>query len=376
MNSFTRFFLVLLRLAIGWHFLFEGLEKIESVNLGPTTTNRPWTSEPYLREASGPFGDYFRRTIGDPDDVALAKLTVAPLPPGQDPAKTPLYRRFPPALEQEWNAYLEAFLAHYGLDQSADASQRKEKDRQIDLVKKKLAQNMDQTAHWLMTGTKQVTKTFPSGTVQVKRTTPQRVEEYRQQVERVRGMEREDLPAFGRDVRKDQLRAAKGEARQLRMDLLRDLDVQTTEMTKALTDILTAKQKELGPVPSPKMDRQIERIDAITRWGLTAVGVGLLLGLFTRVSCLGGAAFLLLFYLTMPPFPWVPENVRAEGHYLFVNKNLIEMLALLCLATTRSGCWAGLDGLLQFLNPWRRRNHSSGTTAQSNGPSAHSPAST
>jgi uncharacterized membrane protein YphA (DoxX/SURF4 family) len=373
MNSLTRVFLVLLRVAIGWHFLFEGLEKIESVDLGPTTTNRPWTSEPYLREASGPFGDYFRRKIGDLDDMALAKLTVAPLPPGQDSAKTPLHTRFPPALEREWNAYLDAFLAHYGLDQAADASERKAKDRQVDLVKKKLQQNMDQTAHWLLTGTKQVTKTFPSGTVQVTRTTPERVEEYRQQVERVRAMEREDLPAFGRDVRKDQLRAAKDEARRLRIDLLRDLEAQTTEMMKALADVLTTEQKSLGPVPSPKLDRQIERIDAITRWGLTAVGVGLLLGLFTRVACLGGAAFLLSFYLTMPPFPWVPENVRAEGHYLFVNKNLIEMLALLCVATTRSGCWAGLDGLLQFLNPWRRQNRATATAARSAGSSAHSP---
>jgi hypothetical protein len=45
----------------------------------------------------------------------------------------------------------------------------------------------------------------------------------------------------------------------------------------------------------------------------------------------------------------------VEGHYYFVNKNLIEMLALLVLATTRSGCWLGLDGLLHRLNPWRRR---------------------
>jgi hypothetical protein len=55
--------------------------------------------------------------------------------------------------------------------------------------------------------------------------------------------------------------------------------------------------------------------------------------------------------LAMPPFPWLPPNPRAEGHYYFVDKNLIEMLALLALATTRSGRWAGLDALLQFLSP-------------------------
>jgi hypothetical protein len=80
-----------------------------------------------------------------------------------------------------------------------------------------------------------------------------------------------------------------------------------------------------------------------------------------------------MFYLSMPPWPGLPAAPMAEGHYLFVNKNLIEMLALLCLATTRSGCWAGLDGLLQFLNPWRRRNHPTTTAAQSAGSSAHSP---
>ena len=31
------------------------------------------------------------------------------------------------------------------------------------------------------------------------------------------------------------------------------------------------------------------------------------------------------------------------------------MLALLALATTHSGRWAGLDGVLQFLRPGRRR---------------------
>jgi hypothetical protein len=50
----------------------------------------------------------------------------------------------------------------------------------------------------------------------------------------------------------------------------------------------------------------------------------------------------------MPPWPGLPDNPRAEGHYLYINKNLIEMLALLALATTRSGRWAGLDALFAY----------------------------
>ena len=63
----------------------------------------------------------------------------------------------------------------------------------------------------------------------------------------------------------------------------------------------------------------------------------------SRPACVAGALFLLLVYLSMPPFPGLPDNLKAEGHYFIVNKNLIEMLALLTLSTTFSGRWLGLD---------------------------------
>ena len=49
-------------------------------------------------------------------------------------------------------------------------------------------------------------------------------------------------------------------------------------------------------------------------------------------------------------------NDKDRSDFIAINKNLIEMLALLTLATTLSGRWLGLDGLLQFFNPrrWRR----------------------
>ena len=106
MNNLTRVFLVLLRLAIGWHFFFEGIEKIRSVQLGPTTTNRPWSSQPYLRESTGPFAQYFRNIAGDPDREALEILSVQPLGPDQDPARIPPKSRISPALDKAWNEYL------------------------------------------------------------------------------------------------------------------------------------------------------------------------------------------------------------------------------------------------------------------------------
>jgi uncharacterized membrane protein YphA (DoxX/SURF4 family) len=84
--------------------------------------------------------------------------------------------------------------------------------------------------------------------------------------------------------------------------------------------------------------------------GLTIIGACLILGLFTRLAALGGAVMLAMFYLAMPPFPGahVPENA-AEGHYLIVNKNLIEMLVMLAFATSGIGRWYGLDAFLHAI---------------------------
>jgi uncharacterized membrane protein YphA (DoxX/SURF4 family) len=96
-------------------------------------------------------------------------------------------------------------------------------------------------------------------------------------------------------------------------------------------------------------------IDLSTMYGLTVLGACLLLGLFSRTAAVLSAGFLLSTYLCFPPFPWLPAAPNNEGYYLFVNKNLIEMLALLALATTASGRWFGLDAVIHALFFGRRR---------------------
>src|SRR5262245_39390863 len=67
---------VLLRLAIGWHLLVQGWEKIHSVEIGPTDTKQPWTSRGYLLEAQGPLAPWFRKLAGDPDALAQEYLRL------------------------------------------------------------------------------------------------------------------------------------------------------------------------------------------------------------------------------------------------------------------------------------------------------------
>ncbi len=80
---------------------------------------------------------------------------------------------------------------------------------------------------------------------------------------------------------------------------------------------------------------------------MTVFGGLLILGLFTRLASLGAAGLILLFYLAMPPCrvfrkPWTE-------HSFIVNKNLIEVIALLALAVLPSGRWLGLmPGFIAF----------------------------
>src|SRR5581483_10247428 len=60
----------------GWHFLFEGLHKVHSHYVGPSETNRPFTSEIYFTAGEGPLAKEMRARLGtDPDKDLKAKLT-------------------------------------------------------------------------------------------------------------------------------------------------------------------------------------------------------------------------------------------------------------------------------------------------------------
>lgn len=499
-SGWTAFFLVLLRLAIGWHFLFEGLHKVHS-----TYTDKPFTSAGYFREAEGPLGSVMRRyVVGDPDEEALARLT-----PTSASLNALPHDRFPPALARDWQAYLDRFIKYYQLN-----------DAQQDEARSRLRQSMDNTALWLLGQNKSeltVKETFQGVAVDVKKTVPQRVQEYRDLLAQVRELYDRKLPSFGRDVEKARLREVKAKATALRTELLGELDEQTKDMKRnlaavvvlplkdnwlpipfsegtspdqillyeltparplfdakstgerladhlpealskrwdeflqlfaaryrltdeqkqraaflldqakertarwlldagedktgmpakvkeferlvkeapsspavvpplrsaldvraedlrkaldqqivnmkqSLAGVLDEYQKEGFAPPEPKEPATwvvpylaqmngIERLDWLTRWGLVVMGAGLLLGLFTRLNCLAAAGFLALTYLAMPAFASLPVPPNTEGNYFLVNKNVVELVALLTLATTASGQWFGVDRLLSAT--WR-----------------------
>ena len=95
--------------------------------------------------------------------------------------------------------------------------------------------------------------------------------------------------------------------------------------------------------------------DLITMWGLTIVGALLILGLFTRLASVVAIGFILLFYFANPPFVGYFYSLPTEGSYLIINKNLVELCALLVILVTGSGRFAGLDRILHGLIVRRTR---------------------
>lgn len=351
MTRYTAILLILLRLAIGWHFFAEGYHKLEGYWRGPTETVvgkfQPFSSAGYFREGTGPLAKLVRKEVGDPDEEALARLEPSP------PSEGPNYKRTPPLLHNEWSAYVERFCDYFGLDEKQRA--------QADV---KLKQVEEAVVSWLTSEqtdekTKAIKKSFQSSTVEVKLPMPQRVAEYRAKLSDLHDTMNNRLFLLGHDVEGRRLIENKSDVVRTRTALLSDLDDYTKELQKNLDSLVTEEQKQQAsqkdkkteptPEPGPMPNRMQKWLDLATMYGLAILGVCLLFGLFTRTTCVLSAGFLLMTYLIVPPWPWLPVPPNTEGYYAFVNKNLIEMLALLVLATTASGRWFGLDALVHAI---------------------------
>jgi thiosulfate dehydrogenase [quinone] large subunit len=87
----------------------------------------------------------------------------------------------------------------------------------------------------------------------------------------------------------------------------------------------------------------LEIINFCNQWGLILVGLSLIVGLLSRWACLGGMALLFMYYLCNPPLIGLDASGIAEGSYLIVNKNLIELFTLLILFLFPSGHIVGMD---------------------------------
>lgn len=144
------------------------------------------------------------------------------------------------------------------------------------------------------------------------------------------------------DYQRDHLSRVWSVIQQKRTQLVQPVIALEKNLQSEATELLTPEQLSAGELNWE--NNPIHRVNQMTIWSLLILGGFLIVGLFTPLAAIAAAGMLMMFYLAMPPFPGLPE-APGPDHSLYVNKNVIEAIALLAIAFIPTGRWFGLDGL-------------------------------
>src|SRR3989338_2380123 len=71
-------------------------------------------------------------------------------------------------------------------------------------------------------------------------------------------------------------------------------------------------------------------VNFINEWGLTLLGISLILGVFVRLSSIFGIAIMLLYYFPVLEFPYIPG-----AHAFIVDEHIIYAAILFYFTTSR-----------------------------------------
>ena len=72
--------------------------------------------------------------------------------------------------------------------------------------------------------------------------------------------------------------------------------------------------------------------DLANMWGLTLIGLALILGVLVRPAAVAGMLLLAFYYIAQPPF----LAYTSEGHFLWIDRNVVEAAALLAVCLVPS----------------------------------------
>ena len=78
-------------------------------------------------------------------------------------------------------------------------------------------------------------------------------------------------------------------------------------------------------------------VNFVNEWGLTLLGISLILGVFVRLSSIAGVLLMALYYLPVLTFPIVGT------HSYIVDQHVIYALVLIFFAVIRAGRYYGLE---------------------------------
>ncbi len=388
---------VVLRMAIGWQLLYEGMWKIKSLH-GPS----PWTSAGYLKNSQGPLRNLYRSMAGDPNELDWLNVDL---------------------MSSKWKRWQKRFAAHYRLTDKqrsrleeivsgpkafySDAGKLPSLPSDVDLneftfrrgdTRVPYVEYDQEKQRLVVDGVQHLDgKTYAKILAMVpENDTGENASNFREQLHKVylrssrlSALEKLRATVDGDPEMVNKMTADKridrmGEVQKYRYMIddyesllaAADEEYQYDHLKKKFTDLQSQRAKLTGPVKAIESDMKsageallsVEQIrsggklsdpisalrisDRLTILGLTILGFCLICGLLTRFSAVMAAIMLFSFYLAMPPLPGLPPAPGPE-HSLIVNKNLIEVIALLAIAAFPSGYWFGFDKFVARL--WRRR---------------------
>ncbi|MCC9604459.1 DoxX family membrane protein [Blastopirellula sp. JC732] len=265
--------IVALRLVIGWHFFMEGSKKIKSGE---------FSSAGFLRNAKGPFADYFRNLSDDPN------------------GRKRLDRDY---VLGWWDYYGKQANAQFGFDA---AGQEK-----VGNLYKIYAQRLTSYMNDIAEDRKEYF-------LEVERLAKARAradsDDLQYELDR---LDKKDKELFGK------LQKWTKDIKQLQDEYVEDLN--RLGRAAGATSTFSA--------PDPNQSR----IDVVVTYVTFGSGVLLILGLFTRIAALAAAGFLLQVMAAQFPGSYGAEPVYYQS---------VEFTALLLLAAIGAGKFAGLDFIL------------------------------
>jgi uncharacterized membrane protein YphA (DoxX/SURF4 family) len=350
LGGFAVFALVLMRLVIGWHFFGEGTKKVEYDRQEKRVRLVFSADKDFLDLAKGPLaplylghslsGHEWRSHLASPRENS--RLTTEQAAEQAKWAKDYAQRRadakknsqpvpveFPPRtasqkwaekIAEDWRTAVNRFSTIAGVT-----------DAQKQEAEKALAARLDELANYI-------------------RGEEQNIAEHRHELWRLgnwrQAPEAGDVPFHKQRItlKAGEITAAvagwKGEVEAIEDGLRNDLNAILTSEQRGEAATAEAIDHALADPNRHKLDFINKVVTAVT----IGVGACLILGFFTRLASIVGALFL-LGVIVSQPF-WI------SGAAPTINQ-CVEFTALLVLAGTGAGRWAGMDGCLAAL--FRRR---------------------
>lgn len=382
--------LVVLRLAIGWQMFYEGVWKLKTLR-----TPKPWTSAGYLKNSQGPMRATFRRMTGDPDDLdwldakkvekrwkdwqkrftrhhglsknQAAKLNNIVTGPGayysdkgvvvpESVDLTTVSAR----LDKQWKQVVtyDDENKRLKVDRQVHMSPR-EMTKLLDMLPKpnedgEITESEDEAKFreqlnkvYLRNSRLSYVEKLKAELLGNREWTGNKSNQQVGELEKYRDMLADYEVAVSeadQDFEFDHLQKMWKDVQTQRASLVGPIKALEVSMMDDAEKLLTTKQARMGSVAKPWTSLRIA--DGLTIAGLTILGLCLIAGFFTRFSAIMAAIMIFSFYLAMPPLPGLPDAPGPE-HSFIINKNLIEVLALLAIAALPTGRWFGLDAVIR-----------------------------